>query len=401
MVICLKTKSKAIAERMTISLLQRLEDYWLSLRLRNMTLPAEHLILKNVDKGTHSNAPKLSEALETYLRLKSEGRDHVFVRGATRNIKTVIRYLGDKPIDMYSSSEAATVRDKELKRGISVASIKRNFSTVRSVINLSISENGINCVNPFSRTFMPETEKGKRHPIPLETVKSIREECLKENDEMRWIILLLAETGMRLGEVVGLLKRDIILEDSIPYIDLCPHPWRSLKTLGSARQIPLIGNLPNLLKTILQYRSDSSYLFPRYNKTDVSNANSARAALNKWLKPMLPEKCVVHSFRHSFRDMLRAVECPSDIIDAIGGWKTFGIGHANAQNNLATIYYSGQGGLIKDTVYAHMWFNISASNGAKAGEKNRDTVAEAMTTSQIEKAQDLARECVKKNYKGC
>ena len=49
---------------------------------------------------------------------------------------------------------------------------------------------------------MPETEKGKRHPIPLEIIKSIREECLKENDEMRWIILMLAETGMRLGEVV-------------------------------------------------------------------------------------------------------------------------------------------------------------------------------------------------------
>ena len=146
---------------MSQSIVQRLEDYWLSLRLRNMTLPAEHLILKNVDEGTHSNAPKLSEALKTYLRLKSEGRDHVFVRGATRNIKRVIKYLGDKPIDMYSSSEAATVRDKELRRGISVASIKRNFSTVRSVINLSISENGINCVNPFSRTLMPALKRVK------------------------------------------------------------------------------------------------------------------------------------------------------------------------------------------------------------------------------------------------
>ena len=32
---------------------------------------------------------------------------------------------------------------------------------------------------------------------------------------------------------------------------------------------------------------------------------------------------------------------------------------------------------------------------------NRDLVAKKMPPSQIEKAQDLARECVKKNYKGC
>ena len=52
-IICLKTQSKAIAERMSQSLLQRLQDYWLSLILSRMVLPAEHLILKNVNEGTH------------------------------------------------------------------------------------------------------------------------------------------------------------------------------------------------------------------------------------------------------------------------------------------------------------------------------------------------------------
>jgi hypothetical protein len=37
---------------------------------------------------------------------------------------------------------------------------------------------------------------------------------------------------------------------------------------------------------------------------------------------------VVHGSRHSLRDRLRAVECQSDIIDAIAGWTTTGIGHA-------------------------------------------------------------------------
>ena len=35
----------------------------------------------------------------------------------------------------------------------------------------------------------------------------------------------------------------------------------------------------------------------------------------------------MHSFRHSMRDRLRAVQCPADIVDQIGGWQTNGVGH--------------------------------------------------------------------------
>jgi len=48
-----------------------------------------------------------------------------------------------------------------------------------------------------------------------------------------------------------------------------------------------------------------------------------------------------------------------------------------------------------------MWGNIAASNGYEDGGKLRDLFAEEMTATQIEKAQELARECVRKEYKGC
>ena len=40
----------------------------------------------------------------------------------------------------------------------------------------------------------------------------------------------------------------------------------------------------------------------------------------------MPDGCVIHSFRHSMRDRLRAIQCPSDMIDQIGGWTTAGVG---------------------------------------------------------------------------
>ena len=37
---------------------------------------------------------------------------------------------------------------------------------------------------------------------------------------------------------------------------------------------------------------------------------------------------VVHGFRHSFRDRLREVEAPSDLIDQLGGWSLQSVGQS-------------------------------------------------------------------------
>jgi len=75
-------------------------------------------------------------------------------------------------------------------------------------------------------------------------------------------------------------------------------------------------------------------------------------------------------------------------------------GDADAQFSLGLMYGMGRG-VIRDPVYAHMWYNIAASNGVKNGANVRNAHATLITPSQLEKAQDLARECVRKKYKGC
>ncbi len=80
-------------------------------------------------------------------------------------------------------------------------------------------------------------------------------------------------------------------------------------------------------------------------------------------------------------------------------------GVALAQYHLGYLYAKGTG-VIQDNVYAHMWWNIASSLGdASLGDENaskdRDIIAKKMTAADISKAQELARECVRKNYKGC
>ena len=102
-----------------------------------------------------------------------------------------------------------------------------------------------------------------------------------EDDEARWLVTLIADTGMRLSEPAGLHIEDIVLEDDTPYINLTQHPWWSLKTKGSKRQIPLVGSALWAARRIKESNSTSPYAFPRYNKTTTTSANSASATINK------------------------------------------------------------------------------------------------------------------------
>jgi len=327
-ILCLKTSRKDQAIRAARSIAQRLEDYWMSLRLANIDVPALHLLRDRPLRVSQSPCMTLSEALELYLRLKGFNKGKVFRRGAERNIQSVVDVLSDRPLDEYSSSDAA-YRDYLLKKGLTTNSVKRSFATIRSVINLAIQEHGLECKNAFSRVYLPDLDDAKkRKPIPIENIREIQQECMSIDDEARWLVALISDTGMRLSEAAGLSVDDIKLDCEIPHIDLKPHSWRGLKTRGSQRQIPLVGASLWAAKRVKETSTTSPYAFPRYTSPKGTNANSASAAINKWLKPRVPDGCVIHSFRHSLRDRLRAVQCPSDMIDQIGGWSTAGVGQS-------------------------------------------------------------------------
>lgn len=203
----------------------------------------------------------------------------------------------------------------------------RIFGTVRAVINLALSEFGLSLVNPFSNVYFDRTVGvQKRNPIKLDDIRKIQNACKSTDDEKRWLIALIADTGMRLAEAAGLLRSDFIEQDGILCVKIQPHPWRSLKTRSSERLIPLVGSSKWAADRVLAAPNGSHFAFPTYNDGSRTNANSASAALNKWLQARIGPEYTIHSFRHSIRDRLRSVQCPSDIIDQIGGWLTQGVG---------------------------------------------------------------------------
>ena len=81
-------------------------------------------------------------------------------------------------------------------------------------------------------------------------------------------------------------------------------------------------------------------------------------------------------------------------------------GDADAQFFLGQAYQLGEG-VSQDNVRAYMWFHISESNVEpsefyeKLVKDKLEILEGKMSPSKVTKTQQLAKECVAKNYAGC
>ena len=66
--------------------------------------------------------------------------------------------------------------------------------------------------------------------------------------------------------------------------------------------------------------------------------------------------------------------------------------------------------VIQKRDYAFMWWDVAETSGSqrdvgnsgvRASKEAKESIIKEMTPAQIEKAQELARECIRKEYKGC
>jgi integrase len=331
--VCLHTPQQSSAVRQAQVLASELEDHWYILRRREI----KHRLSRVFSDGSHTQGhiagvtgvgPQLSTALEVYLSLKGAGRPKTFEAGARRAVGYLLEVTDDKPIDAYVRADANALREYLRSRGLSSESIGRNLTSIRAIVNFVSKEEGLQPPLAFSGVYLGEPKRKADRYVPTTTELSLLQaHCRSSNDELRWLLALISDTGLRLSEALGLSCEDVCLDIPHPYVVIEPKPWRRLKTADSERLVPLVGEALWAAQRATA-ASHTGHLFPSYCDEETTKANSASAALNKWLKAHVSKDIVVHSLRHAMRDRLRVVECPTDIIDQIGGWSRKGVGES-------------------------------------------------------------------------
>lgn len=165
----------------------------------------------------------------------------------------------------------------------------------------------------FSGLRLQGVKQEQRPPFDTDFVQKrlLADGALMElNVEARRVVMLIADSGLRVSEAVNLNETTIFLECDIPYVKVLPD-GRRVKTQDSIREIPLVGTALAAMK--LQPKG-----FPRYVDKGASLSGYVNGFLmEKGLRPT--PKHTLYSLRHSFKDRLIATEAQDSMIESLMG----------------------------------------------------------------------------------
>jgi integrase len=289
----------------------------------------------------------IAECLDQYIKARPATEDD-----ARMVFGYLFAFLGETPGPSAETRDLRSVKRSDVNgfvawllagkhseggKGVSTSTVSRYLTTLRAAFTRAIRENELGGDNVFTSVEIPKAGKDvkKRETFTVDQYRHLyraidSHKATKGPDQLRCILTLVAETGARLAEIVGLATADAHIRAAIPYLDLCEHPWRSLKTgLESVRKVPLTPRALEAAQAARRLAGDSPYLFPAYTSADRCKADSVSASLVKWIRGrdgLTGTKLGNHSLRHGMEDLLRAVGCPGDVRDQITGHKTPGMG---------------------------------------------------------------------------
>jgi integrase len=261
----------------------------------------EHLTLERANLGGKSGEQ---------MRLWTNPR-----KAALADFMAALR--GDKPLDALTRADTNAFRkwwsDRIEREGYSRDTANQQFGILRTMFEGVARANNLDLGTVFNGLrFKPEDKQRPAFDPDYIAQYLLAPGALDPlNDEARHAFYVTIETGMRPSEICGLNKPLIKLNDAVPHVIVMETSDREIKTKNSRREIPLVG----VALKAMQYHPDG---FTRY----LLKPGNLSAAINRALEGagLLPTpEHSFYSLRHSFKDRLRAIEPPGELIDMLMG----------------------------------------------------------------------------------
>lgn len=236
--------------------------------------------------------------------------------GASRNekvfqvaVESVIALIGDMDIMTMTPKDVQNWINKCQERGQKTSTVQRRINALRAMLNRYYRDHEIEKRNPFSNPQLKEASGSKNDRLPfnkdhLKRIEHYFTHNERIGDEMRHILALMKLTGGRPLEIGGMDASDVFLDHAVPHIWIRNNPYRRVKTKGSERRIPLIGDALEAARAAKIGKNDGA-LFSR----GCHDTNSLSQRMNKLIRrsgiPKSP-RLVAYSLRHTLEEALRS-----------------------------------------------------------------------------------------------
>jgi integrase len=253
----------------------------------------------------------------TKLAKMSPDQKRKWTNAKKRAVEILIEQKSDKALHELTRDDALSYvewwEDRIVSGEVNAGTANKNISHIGGMIRAVTKRLQLRLDNVFAGTRIEGGRDGSRSPFELDFIRSTilaAGKLADLNDEARDVVYVVMETGARPSEIINLSKHRIVLDAEIPYIRIKAED-RLLKTEHSERDVPLVGMA---LEAMRRHPNG----FPRY----FDKGSNLSAALMKHFKKhgLLPsEKHSIYSFRHSFKDRLKAAEAPEEMIDELMG----------------------------------------------------------------------------------
>ncbi|MDA2920772.1 site-specific integrase [Desulfobacterota bacterium AH_259_B03_O07] len=139
-------------------------------------------------------------------------------------------YFGDNKLSTITAEDIDIYKQGRLDKGAKPGTIKRELNVIKNLFNRAKRWKKFFGENPVSQSGMPEVHDQKERVLSMEEEKRLIEAI---PEEFKGIILIALNTGMRLGEILGLKWKWVDSEESL--INL---PQTHTKTKKS-RKVPI------------------------------------------------------------------------------------------------------------------------------------------------------------------
>lgn len=204
------------------------------------------------------------------------------------------------------------------ERDQSHSTIQRRLNSIKSIVNHAIRDFELDFDNPFASQKPPEaskdptSQKERRLPFHKTHLALLEAHLQKPTVNRDWAdaFVLMKLTGARPKEILGLSIDDVFLEHDIPFVRIDWTEERRLKTSGSSRHIPIVGDAFNIIAA--RKSAGSHRLFPNVKLVNADGKPDSRDYSNKLNNVIrsagIPRstRLVSYSMRHTLEDALRA-----------------------------------------------------------------------------------------------